>query len=287
MELMARHESGPLFEGHVVCVSDNQTEIPAEITLMATFIEGSISGYVCILRDKSDEQELEAAVQREKRQSEDLLHQILPEQIIAPLNAPTAFKIDCATVIFIDIAKFSQYSSNLTPQEIFSNLATVFLAFDDAIKRYQTLTKIKVIGDVYFCAGGVFDQDERHDRDGIRFALDILRIIDELNEKLNSALSLRIGLNTGGPIIGGVVTGKDRGAAFDIYGKTVNDTIILQRASAPGCIHISEETYARVSDLNLGVGFRERNDVELKGTGKVRTYMIDAEKAAEDTGAAP
>jgi hypothetical protein len=65
------------------------------------------------------------------------------------------------------------------------------------------LLKIKLIGDVYMCAGGLFDLEKPpaiHAEQMIRSALDALRVIDEMNERLNAALAVRIGINSGGTI---------------------------------------------------------------------------------------
>jgi class 3 adenylate cyclase len=73
-----------------------------------------------------------------------------------------------------------------------------------------------------------------------RFALDALQIIDEINLKLNSLLGIRIGINTGGPILAGVL-GTDR-PAFDIIGDSINIEARLQSTDIAGKIQISAST---------------------------------------------
>jgi PAS domain S-box-containing protein len=277
LKLMAEKQSGSVFEGHTVCVADDETEIPCWISLLAIFNGDDISGFVAILRDETAllAQQNEAEVA--KKQSETLLFQILPRDIVARLNAgekDISFSIESATVMFIDIVKFSEYAASMTPQDIMGNLGQIFAGFDDACSKYPLLIKIKLIGDVYMCAGGLFSPDAApasHAEQMIRFALDALQVIEAINEKLGIALAVRIGVNSGGPILAGVL-GTDR-PTFDIIGDTINVAARLQSTDPPGKIQISEATQALVAGMDFPIEFR--GEIELKGKGKKKTYLID------------
>jgi hypothetical protein len=86
------------------------------------------------------------------------------------------------------------------------NLSLIFCAFDEARARYPLLMKIKFRGDVYMCAGGLFDPEglpATHAGQMVHFGRDASQIIDEVNPRLNELLAVRIGVNTGGPILAG------------------------------------------------------------------------------------
>jgi class 3 adenylate cyclase len=125
------------------------------------------------------------------------------------------------------------------------------------------------------CAGGLFDPNSppsTHAEQMIRFGLDVLPIIDDINPRLNTLLSVRIGINTGGPLLAGVL-GTDK-PAFDIIGDPINVAARLQSTDIPGKIHISEDTHALVAALDFQIEYR--GEVELKGKGKKRTYLVSA-----------
>jgi class 3 adenylate cyclase len=95
------------------------------------------------------------------------LYQILPPSIVTRLNADEkdiSFTIPSATIYFIDIVKFSDYSASLTPQESMGNLSLIFSSFDEELAKDTQLIKIKLIGDVYMAAGGLFAPDAAAER---------------------------------------------------------------------------------------------------------------------------
>ena len=60
-----------------------------------------------------------------KKKNEELLYQILPKNIILKLNQgekDITFKVENSSIMFIDIVRFSDYSSNLNPLQIIINI---------------------------------------------------------------------------------------------------------------------------------------------------------------------
>jgi PAS domain S-box-containing protein len=277
LKLMAERQSAPLFEGHTTCLTDDDQEVPCSLSLLAISRDDEVSSFVAILKDESEllkqQQEADAA----KKQSETLLYQILPRDIVARLNAgeqDISFQVPSATIMFIDIVKFSEYATNLTPQEIMGNLSLIFAGFDESTAKHPLLIKIKLIGDVYMSAGGLFNPDVQpsaHAEQMIRSGLEALQIVEDVNVKLNALLAVRIGVNSGGPIIAGVL-GTDK-PAFDIIGDPINVAARLQSTDLPGKIQISEDTHALIAGMDFQVEYR--GEIELKGKGKKKTYLVE------------
>jgi class 3 adenylate cyclase len=232
------------------------------------------------LKDESLILQQQREAELAKRQSETLLYQIMPREVVTRINAgekDISFSIPCATIMFIDIVKFSEYAANLTPQEIMGNLSLIFCAFDESCAKYPLLMKIKLIGDVYMCAGGLFDPDgpsATHASQMVSFALDALQIIDQVNPRLNALLAVRIGVNTGGPILAGVL-GTDK-PAFDIIGDPINVAARLQSTDIPGKVQISEDTHALIALMDFTIEYR--GEVDLKGKGKKKTYLVSPKR---------
>jgi guanylate cyclase len=277
LRLMADHQSASVFEGHTVCTADDDTEIPCWISLLALFNGDEVSAFVAIIRDETELIRQQEEAEKAKQQSETLLFQILPRDIVARLNAgekDISFSIESATIMFIDIVRFSEYAANLTPQEIMGNLSEIFAGFDEACSHYPLITKIKLIGDVYMAASGLFSPDvppASHAEQMIRFGIEALQVIECVSEKLSTLLSVRIGINSGGPILAGVL-GTDR-PTFDIIGDAINVAARLQSTDIPGKVQISEGTQALVQGLDFPMEYR--GEIELKGKGKKKTYLID------------
>jgi class 3 adenylate cyclase len=133
---------------------------------------------------------------------------------------------------------------------------------------------IKLIGDIYRCASGLFDQQNpsKNAEELVMFALDCLQTLDDLNMKLNVSLKVRIGTNSGGPIIAGVLGSDNR--VFDIIGDAINVASRLQSTSYDNMIQMSEATCLQIAHLGLPV--KQRDKVFLKGKGEVATYILES-----------
>lgn len=290
LELMRNRQSAPTFEDHVICVSDDDSKIPFEITIIAMISESNeVSSFVMILRNESELVEQQKVAEEAKKTSENLLYQILPRSIVVRLNQgekDISFTVPSATIMFIDIVKFSEYAASLTPQEIMGNLSLIFAGFDELITKYELLTKIKLIGDVYMCAGGLFTPDEppvSHAEQMTKFGLDCLQALEDANVKLTAMLNVRIGINTGGPLIAGVL-GTDK-PTFDIIGDPINISSRLQSTDIPGKIQISQNTYDLINGLDFMI--EERGEVFLKGKGKQLAYLVSSTRPFTITSSSP
>ena len=274
---MWHKQSAPLWEGHTVAITDDESRIPCEITILGmTESNGDVSSFVVVLRDESEVAKQREEAEQAKAKSENLLYHILPRDIVVRLNQgekDISFSVPSASVSFIDIVKFSDYAKNLSPQDIMGSLSVLFGSFDAAIAKYPLLLKIKLIGDVYMSAGGLFDPDgppEAHAIQMIKFTLDALQALEETNIQLNSVLQVRIGVNSGGPLIAGVL-GTDK-PIFDIIGDTINVASRLQSTDVPGMIQISQATHDLIRDQDFCI--EERGEVFLKGKGKTMAYLV-------------
>ncbi|OHT14154.1 Adenylate and Guanylate cyclase catalytic domain containing protein [Tritrichomonas foetus] len=275
--LIKNKQSSSTYEDHISAISDDESSTPCSLTILGMVKDDIIKSFVFILRDEAELLKQQAEAESAKKQSEQLLYQILPPNIVLRLNQgekDICFTVPSSTIMFIDIVKFSEYASTLTPKEIMSNLSLLFGAYDEVIQSYNMLLKIKLIGDVYMCAGGLFDPDSQpvlHAEQMVQFGLDILSIIDETNIKLNAILSVRIGINTGGPLIAGVL-GIDK-PVFDIIGDPINIAARLQSTDIPGNIQISQDTYSLIKD-NDSFCIESRGEVFLKGKGKTNAFLV-------------
>ena len=82
---------------------------------------------------------------------------------------------------------------------------------------------------------------------------------------------VRIGVNSGGPIIAGVL-GTDK-LLFDIIGDPINVAARLQSTDIPGNVQISKGTYELIASEG-GFNIEERGEIYLKGKGNQTTYLV-------------
>ncbi|OHS99460.1 Adenylate and Guanylate cyclase catalytic domain containing protein [Tritrichomonas foetus] len=269
LNLMRSGQCSLVFETSTTGITDDSTSVPIHVTLIGICDSNSTQAksFAVIFRDESTLQRQRKAAEAAKAQSENLLFQILPRDIVSRLNAgetDISFSVPSATIIFVDIVKFSDYSAMLTPNQIMENLSTIFAKFDLLCSKYNLITKIKLIGDVYMAAAGLFTPDEppaNHASQVVQFGLDVLVALDEINGMLDSSLQVRIGINTDGPLIAGVL-GTDK-PLFDIIGDPINVSSRLQSTGIPGTVQISQTTYDLIREMNFNI--EPRGEIVLKG----------------------
>jgi adenylate cyclase len=218
--------------------------------------------------------EANKTIEAEKKRSDSLLLNILPEETAQELKQSgkvRAKKFDSVTVMFTDFQGFTQYATSLDPEILVETVDFYFSKFDAIIEKYG-LEKIKTVGDSYMCAGGLPFPSGDHAYKMVQAALEIEQFIrDTKKDPTNNmiGLDIRIGINTG-PVVAGVVGTKK--FAYDIWGDTVNIASRMESNSIPGQINISENTYELVKHA-FDVEFR--GDLHVKNRGIMKMYFVN------------
>jgi class 3 adenylate cyclase len=125
------------------------------------------------------------------------------------------------------------------------------------------MTRIKCIGDCYMAAGGVFyelNNPAEHVKQVVSFGLDCLDSMKELDEEQNEKLQIRVGINTGGPIVAGVLGGGVGKPTFEILGPSINMAQQMEHHGISMQVHVSRAVWEWIYG-----GQRTRNN---RGQGK-------------------
>ncbi len=212
-------------------------------------------------------------LQVEKKKSDDLLLNILPEDVANELKQtgrtkPRSYEI--ATVMFTDFENFTSKSETLTPEELVNLIDTCFTKFDEIISKHK-MEKIKTIGDAYLCVSGVPDTTSHNAINAVEAAIEILEAIKAFRTGPDgdNYFDIRIGIHTG-PLVAGVV--GDKKFAFDIWGDTVNTASRMEQNSEANKINISHTTYELVKDKYQCF---YRGKKAAKNKGKIEMYFVE------------
>lgn len=215
-------------------------------------------------------QEEKELVEIEKEKSERLLLNILPASIAKQLRnegQTIANGHKMVTVMFADICGFTELSRNTSPSDLVTLLNGIFVAFDNIVENYS-LEKIKTIGDCYMMVGGLPNHRDDHAHAVADASLEMLEALEDINEKNNISLAMRVGVHSG-PVVAGVI-GKIK-FTYDIWGETVNVASRMESSGMPGKIQISEQTQA---ELDSRFDLVERGMVDCKGLGQMKTFFL-------------
>jgi adenylate cyclase len=204
-----------------------------------------------------------------QRRSDDLLHNILPDEIATRLkDAPAmiADTFESASVLFADLVEFTPMSAGMTAHELVALLDAVFTTFDGFVEELG-LEKIKTIGDAYMVASGVPRPRSDHAEVIAELALR-MRDHTASREVSGRAIRLRIGINSG-PVVAGII-GRHK-FAYDLWGDTVNTASRMESAGLPGEIQVTSSTYELIRDRFV---CEPRGLIPVKGKGELETYIL-------------
>ncbi|MEO6490608.1 MAG: adenylate/guanylate cyclase domain-containing protein [Ferruginibacter sp.] len=214
-------------------------------------------------------------ITKQKRRSEELLLNILPEETAEELKATGTAKaksFELVSVLFTDFKNFTQASELLTPEELVAEINHCYSEFDRIITKYG-IEKIKTIGDSYMCAGGLPVTNTTNPCDVVSAGLEMVRFIEknkaERIEKGQPYFELRLGVHSG-PVVAGIVGIKK--FAYDIWGDTVNTASRMESSGEIGKVNISGTTYELVKDT---FNCTHRGKIEAKNKGVIDMYFVD------------
>jgi adenylate cyclase len=206
---------------------------------------------------------------RFQQRSDDLLHAILPDRIVAQLkDAPGTIADDVASasVLFADVVDFTPLSATMTPADLVDLLDGVFSAFDGFVQELG-LEKIKTVGDAYMVASGVPVPRDDH-ADAIADLALRIRDLVATTTFGGRRLQLRIGVASG-PVTAGII-GTQK-FAYDLWGDTVNTASRMESSGLPGEIQLAPTTYELLRDRYR---CQPRGPVQVKGKSEMITFLL-------------
>jgi len=260
----------------------------ASLTLGITFgMGGALLGIISvafvfykqrnkITKEKKISEQERSKSEAAKKQSEELLLNILPAEVAEEIKTTGTAKAKAftlVTVMFTDFKDFTTISEKVSAELLVEEIHICFSAFDNIVQKYK-IEKIKTIGDAYLCASGLPISNYTHAVDMLHAAFEI-RDYMLLRKKEKEArgeipFELRIGIHTG-PVVAGIVGVKKY--SYDIWGDTVNLAARIEQNSDAGKINISGSTYELVKDKFTCV---HRGKIEAKNKGEIDMYFVEA-----------
>ena len=214
-------------------------------------------------------------IDEERKRSDELLLNILPADIANELKEKgkvAAKKYNEVSVLFTDFKNFSGIAERMTADQLVNELDHCFKAFDYIISQYESIEKIKTIGDAYMCALGL-NNKKGQATDLVKAAVEMQDFMEEykLDRSRNHKpfFEARIGIHTG-PVVAGMV-GFNK-FAYDIWGDTVNIASRMESNGMVGRVNISDATYKQVL-TKFKCDYRGK--ISAKNKGEIDMYFVN------------
>lgn len=232
-----------------------------------------IDMFMIIMSDLTASTQHKKKIKLAKKRVEELFQSILPAQVVPDLRAKKVsqlFLSNIATVLFVEISGYSSYVHMMLPDQLMQGLDLIYSKFHESAEEFPAVHCLKTNDELFVACCGLFDYKEEPDFQVIQaidYAQKLLEDMDYVNEQLEIALQLKIGINTGGPLVGSVLNSTT--PTFDIFGSFISLACRMQADGPEGVIQIGESTYQYIDNKKYDV----REGEKMAGSP---TYIVNS-----------
>lgn len=181
------------------------------------------------------------------------------------------------SILFCDVKGSTSIAEQLDPEEWAEIMNQAFEYLISPVYTYEG-TLARLMGDsvlAFFGAPIAHEDDARRAiLAGLKIIKDIQPFKEKINQKYNLDFDVRVGVNTGLVVVGGV--GSDLFMEYTALGDAINIAARLQQSAEPGTLQIGEDTYKQVSGY---FDFEPGAEIQLKGKAEpFRAYRLKGSK---------
>lgn len=214
-----------------------------------------------------ERRQLAEQVKQEQKRSDELLHVILPPEIVSELKETDEVKpkrYENVAVMFADLVNFTSYCEQHSAEEVVDSLQSLVESWEETLLSHR-VQKIKTIGDCLMAACGLLDRVDNP-------VLNCLQVAEQMiadTRALNVGWDLRVGIHIGTVVAG--LLGR-RQYLFDLWGDAVNTAARTESHGVRGHATLSAEAWANVSEVCTGTSL---GLVTIKGKGERELFRFD------------
>ncbi|MEH2288949.1 adenylate/guanylate cyclase domain-containing protein [Nostoc sp.] len=236
------------------------------------FVEGHPVAIRGIFHNVSQRVAAEKALRYQQKETERLLLNILPVTIYREVKEqPDSIDFADVTVLFADIGGLSEIATSMSAIQLLNLLNLIFLVFDRLTERYG-LERIRTINDAYVVVGGLSTHRQGRAEAIALMALDMQTAIALFNTENNQNFSIRIGIHSSSVVAGVIDPNK---FTNELCKDTVDIASCIESQGITGKIQVTENTYKCLCNEFI---FEKRGEIEVKGKGKMITYLLIGQK---------
>lgn len=177
------------------------------------------------------------------------------------------------TVLFTDLSNYTAFCDSLDPEVVHQVMEGCFKILLDEVHKFEG-TINQFTGDGIMALFGAPVAHEDHAQRACWAALSMQQSLskyrEEIAQKYDADLRMRIGINSGQVIIGSI--GDDLKMDYTAIGDTINLASRMEQMAEPGSILVSENSYRITSDY---FRFHSLGPLAVRGKkGPVEAYVL-------------
>lgn len=215
-----------------------------------------------------------------KEKVEDAMGKFMSEDVMKNViknidNLGLGGKKAIVTVLFSDIRGFTSMSEKMSAQEVSELLNEYFSEMEPIVTKHNGIIN-KFIGDAVMAVFGEPIQDEQHPINAVKCGYEMLKKVENLNEKWSKegkpTIQIGVGINTGEVFVGNI--GSEKRMEYTVIGDTVNLASRLESYNKTYKTHIliSSTTYEATKN---SIDVNKISDVEIRGKAeKMDIYEV-------------
>lgn len=205
--------------------------------------QNEIDSFTCVFSDLTAVVKQKEKVNKARERIDHLLEAMLPTEVLPYLRTgkESIFYSEQATVSFIEFVGLTSMVHMYAPKQMMTFMNKICISFEDAAREYPAIHTLKTNDDLYIYCCGLFDfkdSPEIQASQSVDFALQVLKTIEDVNEEFETAITLRIGISMGGPLIGSVLDVKT--PTFDLLGPVIGQAVKLQNDGQEGVVQVTQ-----------------------------------------------
>ncbi|HMR32161.1 MAG TPA: adenylate/guanylate cyclase domain-containing protein [Geminicoccaceae bacterium] len=207
-----------------------------------------------------------AAIERERRRADDLLHALMPAPAVQELKETARVRPrrhEEVTLLIADVVDFTAFCDSRPATRVVRNLEDLVEWFE-ALAEVHGLEAIKTVGDAFFATGNLMLPCVDAPLAAARCALAMRDAAALLPEPWQIRAALHVG-----PVVSGVV-GRSK-PAFDFWGDTVNVTARLVGLGLPPGVYCTAAAWAGIEGRATGIRLE---DMAVKGKGPMEVWRL-------------
>ena len=232
----------------------------------ATLLKARVSACLEKKRFRDSEENYLSKVEADKKRTQTLLKQVLPEKVAEELNSSGLVrprKYEDIAILVCDLVGFTAFCESNPPEKVVDNLQEIFEKFENEIEN-SGLEKIKTVGDAILATGGLTRSLENPIQSAAKCALNLKKIALETEPNW----AIHIGIHFG-PIVAGLIGKKS--FQFDVLGGNVNTAFNLCDSTEPNEIILSNDAWMSArGDLEV----KSKGLMKLKSTNEIEVLEL-------------